>query len=428
MVRRRRMPRGLFHNQLQLPLQSLMTSASPTQLQSASPSPSAGGPQYASWLQASAPHVASNYQLLQWQQQQQQSQPLMSRLCNKMVGGCMPRLPTLPRRSLMTWQPEVIHLPHVPQVPQSVTLPHWCRATGQRQRGNVARSVESRQPAENQLKRQQQLQLWQRQQWQLQQQQQQHQQQQHQRWQQPTTVATATRKTNNNFQPFNFGICAENFFNFKKSESTLYAATNVACAKLPVSILKNPNKTSLLQGEDFSYVKVAKQMMQPATDSNNEQKNRLPVSLDKKLLSPSNEASTTTLTNTSNETLTDCCHTAKESNRKTSSAESFQVSNQINVRCSEESLNQLATDIESNLSAIRQLLELQLPQNGAKQINVQELDHLAALLQNRIGVNFKPGVHLKGGETQDPKMELDPESVETRNSSYEMCVKIATVL
>ncbi|XP_034475959.1 uncharacterized protein LOC117782949 [Drosophila innubila] len=408
MVRRRSVARGLA-NQLEL---ELMTS-----------SPSVA--QYAAWLQASTPHVASNYQLLQWQQQQQQSQPLMGRLCNKMV-GCMPRLPTLPqpevssrklsrlRRGVMSWPPEVIHVPHVPHVPhmpqrpcqlaqsQSVTLPHWCRATDApqrgRQRGHVARTVETRQSADNQLKRQQQMQMWQRQQW------------------------LVTQK--NNFQPFNFGKCAESFLKFKQSDSNLFAATNVASSMLPVSILKNSNKTPLEHCENFSYVKVAKQMMQPATDSlemkKKQQLQQRSVSLDKKLLSCSNETSTTTLTNTPNEALTVGCHTAEESNQ---TAQAQTTSNQIHLRASEESLNQLATDIDLNLTAIRQLLELQLPENGATQINAKKLNNLATLLQQRIGVNCQTGIHLKGGESQESateaKTELESESVGTIKSSYE---------
>ncbi|XP_034109284.1 uncharacterized protein LOC117571314 [Drosophila albomicans] len=381
-------------------------------------------PQYSGWLPSTAattPPYANNYHLLHWQHptptlQARSMLPAMSTLCNKMA-GCMPRLASLPqpelsspklsrlRQSLLRAHPETVAQracnAYVLPAAQSEQRSNWCRSSEQ-----VSDRLRARQQADyfQQLrlfKRQQRLQQQQQLQQQLQQRQvqqlQQHQQQllqhrlqqQQQRWQQPAAVApTSAAPPKSDFQYFNFGNCAELCIPFRNSESvsSLYSATHPSALGVckPQII---PKQSPLEQCESFSYVKAAKQMAKTSmTNKASVELKSSPKALSTKI-TPAGKA-------TSSTTLISMPPTPVNSLSETISGKKSISTSSMTLPHSEGHLSQLATDIDLNLTAIRQLLETKLPQKE------KELDKLASLLQQRVGINSQPGVHLQGGESK----------------------------
>ncbi|KAH8371986.1 hypothetical protein KR093_009584 [Drosophila rubida] len=116
-----------------------------------------------------------------------------------------------------------------------------------------------------------------------------------------------------------------------------------------------------------------------------------------KRLASKSTISSPTQTASSSTTLISIPMTPTNSQTEENSRSKTTSTSSMTAPYSEEHLNQLAAGIDVNLSAIRQLLETQLPHkdNGR--------DRLASMLQQRVGINSQAGVHLQGGETKLPR-------------------------
>ncbi|EDW02181.1 putative uncharacterized protein DDB_G0271606 [Drosophila grimshawi] len=241
---------------------------------------------------------------------------------NKMAGSAAPRSPLEVNSARL--QRLQRNLMKFPTQPNAVMLPMWCRSSGQQQQQQQQRSAirafENRQRKARsdiaiQLEQLHQIKRQQQQQQQLRMQHMQH---------KPQRQPQEKPKPKSFFMPFNFGKCASSLINFEvKARNATGSVAQPA----------NQKQQQQIPTADFNYVQLAKQM---------------------------------------------CLEARQLANCGSNSSSQSQIAAQLALSTTEQELNCLAADIDSNLQNLHKILGTELPHCAAKltQLTAPNLNRL----------------------------------------------------